>query len=242
MIDFDYKIYKMYDVLSKEEYDKVSELVNNFNIDLNNISSPLGFLQWSNKIQNAFKLKHPDRYNRMVSNGSYNYKDYQCLAELNKEIGIDEHDYFNFLMTYRTEDLMNSRIVKLYDTAFRNILKDVFKKEVIYNKVLFGHFNIYPKNSFIVNHTDGPMANDRYFTSLFFLNSGRKYEDGSLLKIYTENEVVDVIPDFNDIVLLDHMNYNCRHEVTENLVDGVRYSLYTPFKLDDYNNRLKQDI
>lgn len=229
----------MCDVLSEGEYNEVSELVNNFNIDLNKVSSSLGFLQWSNKIQNAFKLKHPDRYGRMVTNGSYNYKDYQCLAELNKEIGIDEHDYFNFLMTYRTEDLMNSRIVKLYDIAFRNILKDVFKKEVIYDQVLFGHFNVYPKNSFIVNHTDGPMANDRYFTILFFLNRGRKYEDGSLLKIYTENEVIEVIPDFNDIVLLDHMNYNYYHEVTENLVDDVRYSLYTPFKLDDYNNKLK---
>jgi Rps23 Pro-64 3,4-dihydroxylase Tpa1-like proline 4-hydroxylase len=242
MIDFDYKIYKMRDVLTKEEYDEVSELVKNFKIDLSKVNSSLGFLQWSNKIQNAFKMKHPDRYKRMVESNSYNYKDYQCLAELNKEIGIDEKDYFNFLMTYRTEELMSSRIVKIYDNAFRNILTDVFKKDVIDDRVLFGHFNVYPKNSFIVNHTDGPMANDRYFTILFFLNSGRKYEDGSLLKIYTNNEVVDIVPDFNDIVLLDHMNYNYYHEVTENLINDVRYSLYTPFKLDDYNNKLKQDI
>lgn len=242
MIDFDYKIYKMQDVLSKEEYEEVSQLVGNFKIDLNKITSSLGFLQWSDKIQKAFNIKHPDRYRRMVESKCYNYNDYQCLAELNKEIGIDDKDYFNFLMTYRTEQLMNSRIVKIYDTAFRNILKDIFKKEVIDEKVLFGHFNVYPKNSFIVNHTDGPMADDRYFTILFFLNKGRKYEDGSLLKIYTNNGVVDIVPDFNDIVLLDHMNYNYYHEVTENLVDDVRYSLYTPFRLDDYTNKLKQDI
>lgn len=239
MIDFDYKVYKMYDVLTKEEYEEVSELVKNFKIDLNEINSSLGFLQWSDKIKDAFKLKHPDRYDRMVEENSYNYDDYKCLAELNKEIGIDEHDYFNFLMTHRTQSLMDSRIVKLYDIAFRNILKDVFKKEVVYDQVLFGHFNVYPKHSFIVNHTDGPTALDRYFTILFFLNSGRKYEDGSLLKIYTNDGVVDFVPDFNDIVLLDHMNYNYHHEVTENLIDDVRYSLYTPFRLDDYDNKLK---
>lgn len=239
MIDFDYKVYKMYDVLTKEEYEEVSELVKDFKIDLNKITSSLGFLQWSQKIQNAFKLKHPDRYNKMIETKIYNYQDYLRLVEINKEIGIDEKDYFNFLMTYRTQELIESKIVKLYDKAFRYILKDIFNKEVVYNSVLFGHFNVYPKNSFIVNHTDGPMADDRYFTILFFLNSGRKYEDGSLLKIYTNNGVVDIVPDFNDIVLLDHMKYNCRHEVTENLVDDVRYSLYTPFRLDDYDNKLK---
>ncbi len=239
MIDFDYKIYKMSDVLTNEEYQEVSSLVENFEIDLTQINSSLGFLQWSSRIQNAMKTKHPERYERMVKENSYNYEDYRCLAEINDEIGVQENDYFNFLMTHRTADLMNSKIVHLYDKAFRNILKNIFKKEVVYEQVLFGHFNVYPKDSFIVNHTDGPTANDRYFTILFFLNKQRKYEDGSLLKIYTENETIDVVPDFNDIVLLDHMKYNYHHEVTKNMVDDVRYSLYTPFRLDDYDNKLK---
>lgn len=239
MIDFDYKVYKMYDVLSNEEYQEVSMLVENFEIDLNKINSSLGFLNWSSRIQNEMKLRHPERYRKMISSNFYNYNDYKCLVDINKEIGIKENDYFNFLMTYRTTELMSSRIVQLYDKSFRIILKDIFKKEVIHDDVLFGHFNVYPKNSFIVNHTDGPTANDRYFTILFFLNKGRKYEDGSLLKIYKENETIDIIPDFNDIVLLDHMKHNYYHEVTENLVDDVRYSLYTPFRLDDYDNKLK---
>ena len=62
---------------------------------------------------------------------------------------------------------MNTRIVKLYDKAFRFILTDLFKKEVTHKDILFGHFNVYPKNSFIVNHTDGPTASNRYFTILF---------------------------------------------------------------------------
>ena len=239
MVDFDYKVYKMYDVLSSEEYQEVSLLLDDFKIDLSQINSSLGFLQWSNRIQNEMKLRHPERFERIVSENSYNYEDYCCLSQINKEIGINENDYFNFLMTYRTNDLMNSRIVHLYDKAFRNILKDIFKKDVVYDQVLFGHFNVYPKNSFIVNHTDGPTANDRYFTILFFLNKGRKYEDGSLLRIQKENETIDIVPDFNDIVLLDHMKHNYYHEVTENLVDDVRYSLYTPFRLDDYDNKLK---
>ncbi len=239
MVDFDYKVYKMYDVLSSEEYQEVSMLVENFEIDLNKINSSLGFLNWSARIQNEMKLRHPERYRKMIASNFYNYDDYKCLVDINKEIGLKENDYFNFLMTYRTPELMSSRIVQLYDKAFRIILKDIFKKEVTHSDILFGHFNVYPKNSFIVNHTDGPTANDRYFTILFFLNKGRKYEDGSLLKIHKENETIDIIPDFNDIVLLDHMKHNYYHEVTENLVDDVRYSLYTPFRLDDYDNKLK---
>ena len=250
MLDFDLKIYEMKDVLATEDYNELSELVGDFKIDLNKIISSLGFLQWSKKIQDAMKNKHPEEFERIVTNNQLTYEDFKLLAVINDEVGLNisdrtlfhtDYDYFNFLLTHRDDELMSSRLIKLYDKAFRFILEDLFKKEVIFKDVLFGHFNVYQKDSFIVNHTDGPTAHNRYFTILFFLNKGRKYEDGSLLRVYKENEVIEFIPDFNKIILLDHMKYNYEHEVTKNLSDDVRYSLYTPFSIDDYNNRLKQD-
>ena len=59
-------------------------------------------------------------------------------------------------------------------------------------------------------------------------------EDGSILKIYKNNEIIDVIPDFNNVVILEHINHNYAHEVTENLIDNVRYSLYNPFEIKNY--------
>lgn len=236
MIDFDYKIYEMSDVLTKEDYSEVNSLIDDFKIKLEDIKTTLGFLQWSNKIQDIFKEKHPEDYDRIVEENVYDYNDYKKLSNINNEIDLSVGDYFNFLLTHRNETLINSRLIELYDKAYKNIIKDVFKKDVKTNlPILFGHFNVYPKDSFIIKHDDGPKGCCRYFTTLFFVNKGRKYEDGSLLKIYKESEVIEIVPDFNKIVLLDHMNYNYVHEVTKNVIDDVRYSLYTPFNFEDYD-------
>jgi Rps23 Pro-64 3,4-dihydroxylase Tpa1-like proline 4-hydroxylase len=239
MIDFDYKIYNMCDVLTKNEYSEVESLVEDFIIDLNTIKTTLGFLQWSDKIQNGMIKNHPEDYKRIVGDNLYGYDDFKKLVVLNENIGLDDSDYFNFLLTYRNEEIINSRLFTLYDKAYKTILKDVFGKNVRTElPILFGHFNVYPKGSFIRKHDDGPKGCCRYFTTLFFVNKGRKYEDGSLLKIYKESDVIEIVPDFNRIVLLDHMNYNYVHEVSKNLIDDVRYSLYTPFNFDDYDKLL----
>ena len=239
MIDFDYKIYNMSDLLTNEEFNEVNDLLNDFNIDLTKIDSPLGFLQWSQRIQDTMKTKYPNDYERMSSQNSFGYEDFKKLSILNDELGVSEDDYFNFLLTFRDDKIIQTRLVKLYEKAYKSILKDIFKKEVREDLLtLFGHFNVYPKDSFIKKHSDLPFGGGRYFTTLFFVNKNRKYEDGSLLKIYTENEVVDIVPDYNTIILLDHMNYNYIHEVTKNLVDDVRYSLYTPFNFEDYDKFL----
>ena len=236
MIDFDYKIYNMSDLLTNEEFNEVNDLLNDFNIDLTKIDSPLGFLQWSQRIQDTMKTKYPNDYERMSSQNSFGYEDFKKLSILNDELGISEDDYFNFLLTFRDDVIIQTRLVKLYEKAYKSILKDIFKKEVREDLLtLFGHFNVYPKDSFIKKHSDLPFGSGRYFTTLFFVNKNRKYEDGSLLKIYTENEVVDIVPDYNTIILLDHMNYNYVHEVTKNLVDDVSYGLYTPFNFEDYD-------
>lgn len=239
MIDFDYKIYEMSDILTKEEYSEVDSLIDDFKIDLNEIKTTLGFLQWSDKIQNSMMASHPEDYKRIINEGLYGYDDFKKLAGLNKEIGLGEGDYFNFLLTYRNNEIINSRLIKLYDKAYKTILEDVLGKKIKNElPILFGHFNVYPKDSFIIKHDDGPKGCCRYFTTLFFINKNRKYEDGSLLKIYKESDVIEIVPDFNKIVLLDHMNYNYVHEVTKNLVDDVRYSLYTPFNFDDCDKLL----
>jgi Rps23 Pro-64 3,4-dihydroxylase Tpa1-like proline 4-hydroxylase len=88
-------------------------------------------------------------------------------------------------------------------------------------------------------HKDNDPDGKRLFTILFFLNSDRNIDQGSLLKLYTNNDVINVVPNFNQCILLEHQNYNYTHEVTHNLVDDVRYSIYSPFTISDYNEKLE---
>ena len=77
------------------------------------------------------------------------------------------------------------------------------------------------------------------FTILFFLNSDRDISQGSLLKLYIKDGIIDFVPDFKKCVLIEHQNNNYVHEVTHNLVDDVRYSIYSPFTIKDYNEKLE---
>ena len=58
---------------------------------------------------------------------------------------------------------------------------------------------------------------------------GLIHSDATYDVLYTKDGVLDIIPDFNTIVLIDHMKYNYDHEVTENMVDDVRISSFNPF-------------
>ncbi len=76
---------------------------------------------------------------------------------------------------------------------------------------------------------------------MFFLNNGRTKEDGSLLRIHSKNDIIDLIPDYRYCVLLEHQKYNLTHEVTMNLSDNIRYSIYSPFTIKDYEEKLYDD-
>ena len=73
---------------------------------------------------------------------------------------------------------------------------------------------------------------------MFFLNTNRTLEQGSILKIDTKDGIIDIIPDYRKCVILENINYNYGHEVTKNLIDDFRFSLYNPFTINDYQTKM----
>jgi Rps23 Pro-64 3,4-dihydroxylase Tpa1-like proline 4-hydroxylase len=102
---------------------------------------------------------------------------------------------------------------------------------------MLGGLNVYPKGSFIKKHVDTGADSERIFTTLFFLSADRKYDEGSILKIYTKDDVIEVIPDFMKFVVLEHQSFNYVHEVTKNESENVRYTVYNPFNLNDLKTK-----
>jgi Rps23 Pro-64 3,4-dihydroxylase Tpa1-like proline 4-hydroxylase len=214
--------------------------VHNFNIELNEIRSALGFLQWSDRVQNRVSEIDLLRFNRIEENYTISYDDFQFLRNLNEEYGYYDGDYFNFFLTHPIQCLKDNGIYKILSKVYQLILFDLFKKEIKdeHKESLMGNINVYPKGSFIRKHTDNDPDGNRLFTMLFFLNDNRTYNDGSILKLYTNNGVVDIIPYFKKCILIEHQKYNYTHEVTKNISSNVRYSIYSPFTINDYNLKL----
>lgn len=240
MVDFDYKVFKISDYLSNDEFLELSDLVNRFKLNTTEFKANTNALTISDNVKNKLMEINPTFYNRIVKDEYFSYTDFQYLANFNKEFGFGSSEYFNFCMIYRENDFFEKRIHELYVTAYHNILQNLFSAKIEKHLIAFGHVNVYPKNSFITKHSDSTSTNDRIFTSLFFINSNRKKEDGSLLRIFKNDETIDIVPDFNTIVLLENKVYNYSHEVTENLIDDVRYSLYTPFTDALYNKLISK--
>jgi Rps23 Pro-64 3,4-dihydroxylase Tpa1-like proline 4-hydroxylase len=239
-LECDYKIYDLDKLLDGDEFTRLGNLVHNFNIELNEIRSALGFLQWSDRVQNRVSEIDLLRFNRIEENYTISYDDFQFLRNLNEEYGYYDGDYFNFFLTHPIQCLKDNGIYKILSKVYQLILFDLFKKEIKdeHKESLMGNINVYPKGSFIRKHTDNDPDGNRLFTMLFFLNDNRTYNDGSILKLYTNNGVVDIIPDFKKCILIEHQKYNYTHEVTKNISSNVRYSIYSPFTINDYNLKL----
>lgn len=239
-INFDYKICNLEDYLTKDEFNKFNTLVTDFDVDVNDIKSALGFLQWSKRVEETLKEKDLNRYNKINDTYSIDYNDYRYLNYLNDENGFDQNDYFNFLLTHRNDIIRVNGLYELITESYKNILYEIFglKLNPLYQNTLIGHINVYPQGSFIKKHFDSDPNNERLFTAVFFLNNDRKFDDGSLLKLYTKNGEIEVLPDFKKCVLIEHKDYNYIHEVTKNLSDDIRYSVYCPFTINDYEQKL----
>ena len=240
-INFDYKIFDLSDYLTDTEFIDLKNKVDNFDVDLTEIKSTLGFLSWSENVQKKLKEKDSNRYNNILTNEFITYEDFKILNELNQENDFNYDDYFNFFLTYSNSTFKNVGIYKHIKKVYIGILNELFNKNVKeeYQDTLIGNINIYPKGSFIRKHQDNDPDGQRLFTILFFLNSDRTIDQGSILKLYTKDNIVEVIPDFKKCVLIEHQNYNYIHEVTHNLVEDVRYSIYSPFTIKDYNEKIE---
>ena len=192
-------------------------------------------------MQNKLNEVDSNRFETIIKNDYVTYDDFKVLNNLNKEHGFYDEDYFNFFLTYSNSTFKNPGIYQHIKKVYLGIIKEIFNKKVKneYEDTLIGNINIYPNGSFIRKHQDNDPDGERLFTILFFLNSDRTVDQGSILKIYTEDDIVDLVPNFKKCVLLEHQKYNYTHEVTHNLVDDVRYSIYSPFTIKDYNEKLE---
>lgn len=241
-LDFDYKIYNLQDLLDGNEFTRLENLIGEFNIELNQINSALGFLQWSDRVQNRMKDIDLLRFNRIDSKYEITYDDFLFLRNLNEEYGFYDEDYFNFFLTHPIQCLKENGMYEILSKVYENILFELFDKKVKeeFKNNLMGNINVYPNGSFIRKHTDNDPDGNRLFTMLFFLNNKRTFEDGSILKLYTNEGIVDVIPDFKKCILIEHQKFNYTHEVTKNVSNNVRYSIYSPFTINDYNLKLME--
>jgi len=239
-INFDYKIFELENYLTKDEFLDLENKVNNFDVELSEIKSTLGFLCWSEKVQSKLKETDFNRYEKIINNNFITYEDFKILNEINELHGFGYDDYFNFFLTYSNITFKNVGIYNYIQKTYVGILKDLFDKDLKeeHKDTLIGNINIYPKGSFIRKHQDNDPDGQRLFTLLFFLNSDRTIEQGSILKLYTKDKPLEIISDFKKCILIEHQNYNYIHEVTHNLVDDVRYSIYSPFTIKDYEEKL----
>lgn len=262
-INFGYKIYDTEELLGAEKYLDLVESVKRYEeegADLENILTPTYFLKWSDRIQQLFQTAHPEEYTRIMETQEFTYSDYLKMCDINKmhgvhhvegeeytapeQLNIAAWDYFNFYLVDRKhlQGEKHSRTLGILQQAGAEIIKQLYNKVPAEHEGLFDHMNIYPKGSFISRHRDGqplPPNPQRIFTLLFFLNTGRTTADGSLLNIYTEDGVVQVVPDISRVVLLEHLEYDYAHEVTENLSEKIRYTMYTPFYAHNYDRLLE---
>lgn len=263
-----YKIYNVKDFLNDEEYFQLETEVSNFTLDENLLKSNLGFLMWSDQVRDVFKSKHPEDYEILEKTNMLTYDIYKKLATINFENPkfIEERNYFNFFIPYTSEDFHNSKLKTYYQKVYEGILYDLYNKHIKkeYKNTLFGNINVYPKSSFITKHVDSHTDAKRIFTILFFINKDWNKNDGSILRIYDnshlsieeweyklyklhkspieeliDDKYIDIVPDFNTVVLLEGSEKTPLHEVTINLSEKFRYSLYGPFTDKDYETKLE---
>jgi SM-20-related protein len=63
------------------------------------------------------------------------------------------------------------------------------------------HYAVYPSGTFYHRHIDTFVNDDsRRFSVILYLNENWKKEDGGILRIYHENEEIDILPQWNRLV------------------------------------------
>ena len=253
-----YKTYSMKDLLDPMQYEnflECSKVWLQHGPDLNKVKSPLYFLQWSSRIQELFKAEHPEEYARIMEENSFDYEDYLKMVDINKIHGVNlpesainppndavmASDYFNFYLVSRPlqedGDGEFPHLAGFFQEASANILLDLYGKKGLPEMGFIDHMNIYPKGSFIAKHHDGTVADEnspRLFVMLFFLCEDRTKEDGSVLRIFTPEGTVEIVPDLNTVVVLEQNKIDLVHDVTENLSDKTRYTIYCNFTKNLY--------
>jgi Rps23 Pro-64 3,4-dihydroxylase Tpa1-like proline 4-hydroxylase len=227
-MDIGYLNFKLNDYLSETEFAEYELELDNFKLDLDCIKSDIIFLSLEYDYKTIFDNNDEIIFVNSIFEKKYiTYKDYLKLIDINKKYNFPIGTYANLMLTSMQK---LDGIKKYLNIAYKKIIFDLYNIEIPTEKnMLMGHMNVYPKNSYIRKHRDG---GNTIATTLFFLNRNRKYEDGSLFVLYDKNKKkIEIVPDYNTILILNHSSEtNLLHEVSENLIDDVRLSLYTPLE------------
>jgi hypothetical protein len=235
-----YKIIEIGDYLSPNEFQKYLDCIRKFNVDLSKIESSLDFLAMGSGVIKHILIEDSARYRKMKEKNKIDYDDYLFLNFLNVKYNIPVEEYFNFFLHIANTEYNETILFNMIKKIYVNFLGQHFNKKVTeeYVNNILGGINVYPKGSSIRKHTDTGVNSDRLLTTLFFLNCDRKYEDGSILKIYTKSEIIEVVPNYENFIVLEHQDFNYVHEVTRNTSEKIRYTVYNPFSINDYKTKL----
>lgn len=239
MIDFAYKVYNIKDYLNNTEVLEVEDGIDKFDVSENNFKTIYSPLLWSKELMNILEEKNPDLLNKIISNNFYDYDDFKYLVELNKTILNYNELYSNFRLAPFVFGIEKRKIHQIYEKVFVKIVEELFNcKEKTKRPYLPSVINIYPEGSFLRKHQDGEdLNNPRIFTMLFFINKNWNEKNGSLFRMYDEKDnIIDIIPNYENVIVLNHLKYNYVHEVTENISDRLRYSIFSPLSINDLEN------
>jgi hypothetical protein len=232
-LNYPYKVFNIKDFLSKDEITFLDNSIENFCVS--KFSGNLSMLLWDKEIESVFKLKHPLEYDRIVNTQNYTETDFKLMVEINKTINNTEKKYFNFRLSSDFDE--SPKVYDVFNKVFQLICEKIYEKKIKNINNVTGipnRINVYPNGSFLMKHQDG---NDgqRIFTMLFFVNKNWNRDEGSLFRLYNEDSVIEVIPNYENVVILEHINFNLIHEVTKNISNKMRYSVFCPFTINDYN-------
>jgi hypothetical protein len=127
-----------------------------------------------------------------------------------------------YYLNYNPVDIIVERV--LFELGW--ILKDEYHEiPDVFRNSYKGHVNVYPTGGYMKKHRDGNA--DRLMIILIYPNIGVKKEDGGILNLWEKDEKqYSILPNFNNVVVINHQNSDPFHEVTVNNSTSTRYSYY----------------
>lgn len=240
MKELGYIIYNTEDILGKEKYlmllNEIKQFNENFKKNLHEKRFFLNMGHICNEVKDQLIKLYPVEGPTILQSNDISFEDFKKFCEVNKILNISspkilskdcvndggmpcDFRYFNFFL--KTDPMISPLLNEVYG----HITYSLTGK----SKKITGHMNVYPQGSFIEPHRD--KAPNRQFLSLMFLNFGRTKEQGSLTRLLIEDDVIEIVPDISQVLVLESDKFDYIHDVTENLSEDIRYTIYAPIEI-----------
>lgn len=208
--EFTIHTYNFYKIIEKECSDLI--VINQQYIDSKNKS--IKELENENWNPNFIDCLIPcNSYENLIKLKNYIFKNYLKKQNQSWFIGNINHDF---------EEL----IQKIQKKIIHYFYGDLLDTDKIFPPYNYSPIELtsFPKQSLIDRHRDGRNEN-RVCAILIYLNKDWKEEYGGNLKLFNNNKENTIVPSFGNVAILDFIENNVEHEVTEVLVDINRYAV-----------------